>query len=222
MTQAHKIPTDLAPAGTICVPVLLPHDEEWVALFIGAIRQLEKEAYYGYGIDLVPDVKTLVNTFRDLTITPLIDSLEDMDDLCVGGDSMPFVGCKVYRSAAFTVPANVSTPISWDTEAWDTDDFWAIGNPTKIIIPAGFAGKYAIAGGGVFDTKNSRKAISIFQNTNLIASEEGTFVGYFAGTSYVEADLAVGDAITLQAFTTVATNLVTIFPYNFLSVRKVD
>lgn len=100
----RKLPDDLNPTGTICVPVLLPADDEWIALFLGAVRQLEEENYYGYRGDPVVPVGTVTATFRDTTITPLVEALASSVDLCAHseGDAMAVGDIKII--AYDTIP----------------------------------------------------------------------------------------------------------------------
>lgn len=53
--------------------------------------------------------------------------------------------CTVRRTTAQSVSGSgAETAISFDTETEDTDGAWAIGTPTKIVIPAGLNTRRAI------------------------------------------------------------------------------
>ncbi len=54
----------------------------------------------------------------------------------------PFSGAKVKTSVLVPVPANTSVIVSWNTEAFDTDNYHAAGS-TRLTAPV--AGKYLIA-----------------------------------------------------------------------------
>ena len=41
-------------------------------------------------------------------------------------------GAQVYRTADFSLPVGVATPISWTDELYDTDKCFDIGNPTRL------------------------------------------------------------------------------------------
>jgi hypothetical protein len=54
-----------------------------------------------------------------------------------------FVGAAIYRDAAVAISNATWTTITWDTEDYDTDAFWASSpNATRITIPSGKGGKY--------------------------------------------------------------------------------
>lgn len=50
---------------------------------------------------------------------------------------------RVTRAMAFVVLHNTSTPVEFAAETYDTANFWAVGDPETINVPA--AGKYRIA-----------------------------------------------------------------------------
>ena len=52
-----------------------------------------------------------------------------------GGGVVKFSGVNVYRNTAQSIPNATTTPVSFNTESYDTDDYWSSGNPTGIIIP---------------------------------------------------------------------------------------
>lgn len=45
--------------------------------------------------------------------------------------------CLVYKTSAQSIPDNVATAISWNTEQYDDLAFWNSGDPTKFTIPSG-------------------------------------------------------------------------------------
>lgn len=56
----------------------------------------------------------------------------------IGGD-VPFSGAKVYRSVAAgnqAIPGGAFTPVEFDTELFDTDNYWDAGAPSVFTIPA--------------------------------------------------------------------------------------
>lgn len=46
----------------------------------------------------------------------------------------------IFRSANQSIPDNVDTLVSFDTEFQDPDNLWVIGTPTRITVPAGLTG----------------------------------------------------------------------------------
>jgi hypothetical protein len=54
-----------------------------------------------------------------------------------------FVGAAIYRDVATAISNATWTTITWDTEDYDTDGFWASSpNATRVTIPSGKGGKY--------------------------------------------------------------------------------
>lgn len=52
------------------------------------------------------------------------------------GSGGSFRGCRVVRTTTF-VPPVAPTAIAWQAEEFDTDNFWVIGQPTRLTIPSG-------------------------------------------------------------------------------------
>ena len=48
---------------------------------------------------------------------------------------------KVYSTGGFTLSNNTLTPLSWSTVDTDVGGWWTSGSPTRLTIPAGFAGR---------------------------------------------------------------------------------
>lgn len=46
----------------------------------------------------------------------------------------------ISRNANQSIPDNVDTLVSFDAEAFDADNLWVIGTPTRITVPAGLTG----------------------------------------------------------------------------------
>ena len=62
-----------------------------------------------------------------------------------GGGSSAVIGCALTTSTgsfAFNTPG----PISWDSEEYDSHGFFTPGSPTKVTIPSGQDGIYAVSG----------------------------------------------------------------------------
>lgn len=78
------------------------------------------------------------------------------DQVGGGGGGVAFSGAKVWQFSGSpqSIPDNTNTEIIWDTVIWDTDSYWAGGNPTRLTVPVtGYYEVGAIAswgdGGGV-------------------------------------------------------------------------
>lgn len=109
-------------------------------------------------------------------------------------------GCRVYRSTNQSIAHNTLTPLSFDTEEYDTDAGWAIGDPTKLY--AKHAGYY-LAGGQMHMTMGANAADVLIivradgskykaqQGIYAVASHDVTFsvatgMFYLAVDGYIE------------------------------------
>lgn len=61
-----------------------------------------------------------------------------------GGGGSTFSGARVVRTTNQTIPDSTATPISFDTETYDTDAYRDAGAPTRLTVPA--TGKYRLHG----------------------------------------------------------------------------
>lgn len=72
----HSLPEILNPSGDIVVPLYIPHDPDYSALLLSALRQIECSDYYQRDTDYGDDgAKLVAGNFRDRTITPLIEAI---------------------------------------------------------------------------------------------------------------------------------------------------
>lgn len=55
------------------------------------------------------------------------------------------VPCLYLTMADQVIPTNVVTPISWGTQVYDAEGFWAAGDPTNINIPLAKKGLYLVS-----------------------------------------------------------------------------
>lgn len=80
----------------------------------------------------------------------LMDSAGTVTDVSSGGNALS--STVVRRTTAQSVGGSgTETAISFDTETEDIDGCWAIGTPTKLVIPAGLNGRRArVYGGAIF------------------------------------------------------------------------
>lgn len=106
----------------------------------------------------------------------------------------------IRRTTAQNVSGSgTETPISFDTEDEDTDGVWAIGTPTKLVIPAGLNGRRAIIfGGGNFSASTSG-------NYRHLRIADGGGSPLTPDAVMIVPDLATALAIALQVRTHVLT-----------------
>ncbi len=114
----------------------------------------------------------------------------------------PTASARVYRSNAQTFTEDTLAAVSFDTEDFDSDDYWDVGDPTKLTIPDSKAGKYTVVGqiswvifGGTGDV-----TLGIYVNGTLESSSVANVTG-ITPRLQVSAilDLAVGDYVELKA-----------------------
>ena len=51
--------------------------------------------------------------------------------------NLPYRGARVRLSASYNPASTGFVIVSWDTEDRDTDGFWSLAQPTRLVIPAG-------------------------------------------------------------------------------------
>lgn len=73
MAFEHTLPTNLRPAGDICVPLFIPDDPHYVALLVKAVRMLELDNHYVR--DAGKSALVVREQWRKRTVTPLIEAL---------------------------------------------------------------------------------------------------------------------------------------------------
>ena len=121
-------------------------------------------------------------------------------------------GARVTRAAVFSLPNNVNTAIPWDAppgtpgvNAYEFGTFFNAGNPTRLTVPAGAAGIYAIDSNfSIAANATGLRFMQFFLN--------GAGAGFFsfgqnAGSAFnhdiaggTKIRLAVGDFIEVIAF----------------------
>jgi len=127
-----------------------------------------------------------------------------------------FVGCRLYNSGTLTAATATLTALTWDTETYDTDTFHSTSaNPSRITIPAGQAGKYAIHAQYRYEhAANGSRQIQVTKNgTNIAYFQKHAGSGGGGGSpedtiqiSTVQ-ELAEGDYIEIKAYQDSGTTL---------------
>ena len=82
-----------------------------------------------------------------------------------GGAGFPSHICQVRRTGS-NQSCSAWTTISWNTEIYDTDGSWAIGDPTKIYVPSGMT-KATVYAGITFNTNQGGELI-VYHNGSII------------------------------------------------------
>jgi hypothetical protein len=84
--------------------------------------------------------------------------------------SASFVGCRLTKSTAQSIPNATNTTLTFDTETFDTDGFHDnITNNSRITIPSGKAGKYLITCNTMINAPGSTDVASvIFKNGGTV------------------------------------------------------
>jgi hypothetical protein len=115
---------------------------------------------------------------------------------------------RVYSNADFN-----PTPTAWDSidfthERFDTDGLWAIGSPSRLVIPAGGAGLYLIGGNIEFGNVglpggNPAGVRILLDGTTVIAQHTDDIdrMANHAMTASCLYSLVAGNFVELQAYT---------------------
>lgn len=84
---------------------------------------------------------------------------------------LTYIGVSVYKSAAQTIANNTDTALTFDSEFFDTDSFHdTVSNTSRLTIPAGKGGKYALTGLLSWNGSSAGtiRAIKIYKNGSIL------------------------------------------------------
>lgn len=122
-------------------------------------------------------------------------------------------GARVFRSSDQTLTTSVQTPITFDSERFDSDAFHStVSNTDRIVIPASSGGYYMIGGHVSFaaNATGIRQLILTLNGTTGIC-RSGNVAGTAAGNTELSVttlyQFAAADFITCDAFQTSGGNL---------------
>lgn len=106
----------------------------------------------------------------------------------------------VYRATNQTFTSGVEAAVSFSNALYDTSGFWAIGNPTQVVIPAGMPGVYFVrfAAKPAAFTATSSTLLRIYRNGTLVA-ESVSGLGGAAFEVTVQAQAQPGDTFEARA-----------------------
>lgn len=109
------------------------------------------------------------------------------------------VGTKVYNAGTQSIPNNTITPVTFDSEEFDTDSFHSTSvNTSRFTIPAGLGGIYSLSYGTNATTSNTWELGFRLNGTTLLRGWSGGGASYFAGSTVTR--LIGGDYVELVAF----------------------
>jgi hypothetical protein len=119
--------------------------------------------------------------------------------------SPTFVGCYLTKSADQSIANGTVTALTFDTESFDTSAFHStVTNTSRITIPAGKAGYYAVYGTATFAAAGSNSRSSLLKkNGTTFQTYIGNAPSTGASTSLVHnvvMNLVVGDYIEMFAY----------------------
>lgn len=127
-----------------------------------------------------------------------------------GGGSGTISGAKVFRSTTQSIPNTTVTAISFDTELYDTDNYWTVGSPTIFTIPA--TGTYLISACIAF-TAGSAVQGSLLMEVNGAATSARNSHNMMTGGNQTFYNVSTiisataGDTVTVNAFQATGGNL---------------
>ena len=123
-----------------------------------------------------------------------------------------FVGCSLKKVATQTTSAATYTVITFTAEDFDTNSFHDNStNPSRITIPAGYAGKYLITGQITCPTPADETHTSAIKkngaNFNTLPSWKSAQSGAGASANTLIMDLAVGDYVEFAQYSASGVNV---------------
>jgi hypothetical protein len=127
--------------------------------------------------------------------------------------SANFVGCSPYNTDTSVIPNNTWTSISMNAEYFDTDGFHSTTtNTSRITIPTGLGGKYAITCNVLMDPNaNGYRQLRVINQAGTPIFQTGEISGiasrYLSQNGAFIISLSAGDWLELQVFQTTGGNL---------------
>jgi hypothetical protein len=122
-----------------------------------------------------------------------------------------FVGAAIYRDVAVAISNATWTTITWDTEDYDTNGFWASSpNATRITIPSGKGGKYLFNFSACFGSNSTGVRLCKLQKngTDILF---GNWIGASGDAVTINGsgvlNLSASDYIEMQVYQSSAGNL---------------
>lgn len=128
-----NLPAVLNPPGEICVEVYIPAHPDYIKLFLRAIRMLEVQRMYARD-ESMTGAKTVVEQWRNRTITPLIEALATGTGLCQDLDGE----CLAYPPFASFIsyfPQNPYTEPDLIPEGFEQPPFFVNGKDPSHDLP---------------------------------------------------------------------------------------
>lgn len=188
------------------MPVFLPHDSEYISLFIGAISLLANHEYYDETLD--PDLAfdVVSDNFQQTTIAPLIAALANSSDLCTGG-SMALSKIEAIR----TTTQSLTTSTGWKAVSFDSGSAYDSVNPSRVtpVIGVGIVsasvhldlGSNGLCECGIMKNGTNLLAYIESRTSNTNHAFSISAIDEFDGSDYIElvlrsnqnANLAVSD-----------------------------
>jgi hypothetical protein len=125
---------------------------------------------------------------------------------------------RVYSNAAIDPAVGSWHTVNFTHERFDTDGLWAIGSPSRLVIPAGGAGLYIVGGNVEFDTGAGAGEITVgarilLDGTTVIAQylamddNDGPATDRNISALY---SLAAGNFLELQVYTSGDINVLSV------------
>lgn len=127
-------------------------------------------------------------------------------------DFATYIGCQAYNSAAQVIANSTSTPVTFDSESWDTSGIHSTSsNTSRFTVPSGMDGKWQFSWSAPFASGGSGQRIGwLRKNAAGAGSDTDNVIGSIdvkAGSSYVASlrgttcvTLAAGDYIELFVY----------------------
>lgn len=102
------------------------------------------------------------------------------------GLSTAFRGALVAKSVNSDIVTATSTALAWDTETYDTGDFWSTTNRSRLLVPSGIS-RIVVKAGAAWENAGvdiNARTIQIFKNgTSFVGMPAATIKGYGTPTA---------------------------------------
>lgn len=135
-----------------------------------------------------------------------------------GGGGTTFAGCRVTKSADQNLTSSTFTPVTWDTESFDTDGFHSTAsNTSRFTVPTGMGGYYRLSGSissqSMSDQNNAIARLTVNgvadDSTRVRLAASGSGTGNIVGLPFSwVVNLAAGDYVEVEGYSAAGTAII--------------
>jgi len=149
-----------------------------------------------------------VSAGENITVTTLNDGANEVLKISVSAISGTLAGARVYSSSGIQIPNSTDYVIGFDTERWDTNNFWSSVSPGVLTVRA--SGYYSVAAAIKFASSSTgNRGLKVRKNSSCISAQfiTNTTTNSCYISTATNSYFDVGDTITVSVYQSSGGNL---------------